>query len=98
MNILRRQEPSRVVKTFGRDSLLLWLNPLLSALQASLGLRVGLRSEAAVLQKMQDDALRMANKGYRVVSADRYDVPLIGNAARNATYYRVTYERIDVGA
>jgi hypothetical protein len=71
----------------------LWLNPLLSALQAFLGIRVGLRSDAEVLQMMEEDALRMEDQGYRVVAADQFDVPLIGNAGRKATYYKVTYER-----
>jgi hypothetical protein len=95
MNLLRGRQPDRIVRTFGRDSLVLWLNPLLSALQASLGIRVGLRTDAEVLQKMEEDALRMAEQGYRVAAADQYDVPLIGNPSRKATYYKVTYERRD---
>jgi hypothetical protein len=88
MNLLRGPQPRRVVRTFGRDSLLLWLNPMLSALQAFLGIRVGLRSEAEVLQKMEEDALRMADKGYRVVSADRCEVPLIGKRQRKGHVLR----------
>ncbi|HXX60013.1 MAG TPA: hypothetical protein VEI48_01835 [Candidatus Sulfotelmatobacter sp.] len=84
----------RVVKAYGRDSLLIWINPVISAMQASLGLRVGLRSEAEVLDKMERDALAMADRGYRIVASDRYDLPVVLAAGRRATYYRVTYELI----
>ncbi len=84
----------RVVKSYGRDSLLLWINPLLSAMQASLGLRVGLRSQADVLDLMQKDVLSMADRGYRVVSSDEYDLPVILASGQRASYYRVTYELI----
>ncbi len=87
--------PARtVVKSYGRDSLLLWINPLLSAMQTSLGLRVGLRSQAEVLDRMQKDVLAMADRGYRVVSSDEYDLPVILAPGHRASYYRVTYELI----
>jgi hypothetical protein len=92
MDRLRRTRPQRVVRTYGRDSLLVWVNPLLSALQATLGFRVGLRSEAAVLEKMQRDADEMAGRGYRVVSEEQFALPLIGSPQRSASWYRVTYE------
>ncbi len=82
----------RVVKAYGRDSLLIWINPLISAMQASLGLRVGLRSEFEVLDKMERDALVMADHGYRVVASDKYDLPVFLAPGRRASYYRVTYE------
>ena len=88
--------PARmVVKSYGRDSLLLWINPLLSAVQTSLGLRVGLRSQAEVLDRMQKDVLVMADRGYRVVSSDEYDLPVILAPGQRASYYRVTYELIE---
>jgi hypothetical protein len=87
--------PARtVVKSYGRDSLLIWINPLMSAMQASLGLRVGLRSEADVLDRMQKDVAAMADRGYRVVASDEYDVPVFLSPGRQASYYRVTYELI----
>ena len=92
MNRFRRTRPRRVVRTYGRDSLLLSANPLMSALQAALGVRVGLRSEAAVLATMERDADDMARRGYRVVSAEELTLPLMGSARGQATYYRVTYE------
>ncbi len=81
------------MKTYGRDSLLILANPILSTLQSLLGLRVGLQSDAQILDRMQKDALEMEKRGYRVVSADEFDLPLVAPVAgRNATYYRVTYE------
>jgi hypothetical protein len=85
---LRRQ----IVKTYGRDSLLVWMNPLISALQATLGLRVGFRSDAEVLQKMESDTMNMAERGYRVVSADQFELPVFGPGNKKASWYRVTYE------
>ena len=64
---------------------------------ASRGLRVGLHSDADVLDKMEKDALRMADQGYRVVSADHYAVPWLARLGwgDKATYYRVTYALTD---
>ncbi len=93
MRFLGLGSPARtVVKSYGRDSLLLWINPLLSAVQTSLGLRVGLRSQAEVLDRMQKDALAMADRGYRVVSTDEYELPVILAPGQRASYFRVTYE------
>ncbi len=87
--------PARtVVKSYGRDSLLLWINPLLSALQTSLGLRVGLRSQTEVLDRMQKDVLAVADRGHRVASSDECDLPILLAPGQRATYYRVTYELI----
>lgn len=63
-------------------------------MQATLGLRVGLRSQADVLERMEKDVLAMADRGYRVVSSDEYDLPVILAPGRRASYYRVTYELI----
>jgi hypothetical protein len=81
-----------IVKSYGRDSLLFWLNPLIAAIQASLGLRVGVRSEAEVLDAMEKDALKMEQRGYRVQTADRYELPLLFGRGQAASYYKVTYE------
>jgi hypothetical protein len=95
MRLLGFGEPAKtVVKSYGRDSLLLWINPLMSAMQSSLGLRVGLRSEAEVLDKMQKDVLAMADRGYRAVASDEYELPVLLAPGRRATYYRVTYELV----
>ena len=59
---------------------------------ASLGQRVGLRSEADILDKMQKDVVAMAERGYRLVASDEYDLPIFLVPGKRATYYRVTYE------
>ena len=99
MWVFGRGTPARtVVKSYGRDSLLVWINPLLAAIQASLGLRVGLRSQADVVDRMQADVLAMADRGYRVVSSEEYDLPVILAPGQRASYYRVTYELSRPGA
>ena len=93
MRVLGFGNPPRiVVKAYGRDSLLVWMNLLLPALQASLGLRVGLRSDAEVLAGMQKDVLAMAERGYRVVASDEYELPILLAPGKRASYYGVTYE------
>lgn len=82
----------RIEKTYGRDSLLIWLNPVLSAVEASLGLRVGLRSDAEILDRMQKDVLAMERRGYRVVASDQLELPVFLAPGKRASYYRVTYE------
>jgi hypothetical protein len=86
------RQPGTIVKSYGRDSLLFWINPLIAAVQSSLGLRVGVRSEAGVLDAMEKDALKMEQRGYRVQSADRYELPLLFGRGQAASYYKVTYE------
>jgi len=68
---------SAVVKDDGRDTFLIAANLLVAPIMAALGRRIGLRSEADVLERMQQDALRMQAKGYEVVSADRYAIPCV---------------------
>ena len=85
----------RIVKAYGRDSLLIWLNPLFSALEASLGLRVGLRSDAEVLDRMQKDVIAMERQGYRVVASEEVELPVFVVPRARANYYRVTYELSD---
>lgn len=87
-----------VVKTYGRDALVVWLNPLNAAFTALSGRRVGLRSDAEVLDRMQKDALAMGERGYRVVASDEYDLPLLFLPGRKTSYYRVTYELADPAA
>ena len=84
----------RVVKAYGRDSFLLWMNPILSALEASLGLRIGLRSQAQVLDRMQRDVLKMERRGYRTVDSEELALPAFVPGA-HATYYRATYKMGD---
>jgi hypothetical protein len=93
VQLFRREPPLRVVRTYGHDSLLIAVNPILSAIEAAFGLRVGLRSDADVRDRMEKDALEMQAKGYRVVSVDEYAVPAFGATPARANWYRVTYER-----
>jgi hypothetical protein len=96
MRLLGVGTPARtVVRSYGRDSLVLWVNPLLSALQARLGLRVGLRSQAAVRDRMQRDVLAMADRGYRVASSEQFDLPVALAPGEQASWFRVTYELVE---
>ena len=54
-------------------------------------------SDADELDKMEKDALRMADQGYRVVSADQYALPWLARLGwgDKATYHRVTYELLE---
>lgn len=83
-----------VVRDYGRDAFLVAANVLMAPLVALLGLRVGLTSEAAVLDRMDRDAQRMADRGYRVAAADRLVVPWLARLGwgDRAAFYRVTYE------
>ncbi len=83
----------RVVKTYGRDAFLVWWNPIIAAALSIAGLRVGLFSDAEVLDRMEKDALRMQSRGYQVVSSDEHSLPLLFMPGKSTNYYRVTYER-----
>lgn len=98
LGLLGLTKPKRtVIKTYGGDTFLVAVNLLWAPFMASRGLRVGLQSDADVLDKMEKDALRMADQGYRVVSADQQAVPWLARLGwgDKATYYRVTYELTD---
>ena len=93
-SLFRRTPPDRIVKAYGRDSLLVAVNPVLSMLESAFGLRVGLRSDADVRDRMEKDALEMQRRGYRVASADELSLPAFAVRPTRANWYRVTYERI----
>ena len=93
-----RRSTGRIDKSYGRDSLLIWMNPLFSAIETSLGLRIGLRSDAEVLDQMQKDVLTMESRGYHVVSSEEVAFPVFLVPRSRATYYRVTYERDTPGS
>ncbi len=76
--------PGRIVKHYGRGSFLGLISPILAAFMASLGMN-GWRQSA--LRDMENDAIEMARKGYRVVSTEEAALPLFG-----AISYTVTYE------
>lgn len=74
----------KIVKTYGRGSLL----GILSLPIAFVMARAGMHGwEDSALQTMQKDAAAMVKRGYRVVSTDEYTVPAFG-----FVYYKVTYE------
>jgi hypothetical protein len=79
-----------VVKTYGRGSFLAFLSPLLSFFMANAGMRGW---EESAQRDMDRDARAMADRGYRVVSADEYTFPILGIA-----WFRVTYELTKGGA
>jgi len=85
-------EPT-IVRTYGRDSLLVWLNVLIAPLLAALGLRVGLDSEARLQARLESDAAAMRNRGYLVAKVETFTLPGLVRSDAEARWYRVTYER-----
>lgn len=78
------QDSDRVVRTYGRGSFLAFLSPLLAWAMASRGMNGW---EQAAAGEMQKDAFEMEKRGYRVLAADEYSLPLLG-----VTWFKVTYE------
>lgn len=74
-----------VVRTYGRGSLLGALSPILAFFMASRGMR-GWQESA--IRDMEDDAVAMARRGYRVVTTQEY-----GSRPFGITYFKVTYRR-----
>ncbi|HEY3522684.1 MAG TPA: hypothetical protein VGK63_03185 [Candidatus Limnocylindrales bacterium] len=95
MRWLRGAPAVRVVRTYGRDSLLIAVNPILSAIEAAFGLRIGFRSDADIRDGMEKDALAMQAEGYRVVTAEEFAVPAFAATPARANWYRITYQRDD---
>jgi hypothetical protein len=91
--LLPRSRPKPVVvRQYGRDSLLVWANILLAPLMTALGLRVGLRSDEQIAERMAEDAAAMRRKGYLVASTETFALPVPGSRDAGARWYRVTYE------
>jgi hypothetical protein len=82
-----------VVKTYGRDALLVWWNPIIAAAMSMAGLRVGVLSNDEVVSRMERDALEMLSRGYRVVSSDEKVLALLFPPGKTTSYYTVTYRR-----
>lgn len=89
----RSSEPPVVVREYGRDSLLVCANLLIAPLFGALGFRIGLRSEDRLAATMQAEAAAMRKKGYAVAVVETRSLPVLGSRSE-ATWYRVTYERI----
>jgi len=77
-------ERRTVVKTYGRGSFLAFLSPLLAYFMARGGMNGW---EQTAQRDVAKDALSMQAKGYRVVSADEYTLPVLGIG-----WFKVTYE------
>ncbi len=90
MGLFRKSKPRRVIRNYGRDSLIGLLSPLLAAVATSMGARIRLRSDAEVLAKMERDAIAMTRQGYRIASSMQYEIPFFG-----ATWQKVTYELVE---
>lgn len=84
MGVVEKSEPGVVVKTYGRGSLLGLLSLPFAFLMASRGMN-GWKESAA--RDMEDDAVAMARRGYRVVASGEYGIPRLG-----ITYFKVTYQ------
>ena len=84
-----------IVRSYGRDSLLVWANLLLAPLTGALGLRVGLQSEERLAARMEADAASFRKRGYLVASVETFSLPGIVRSGAGAHWYRVTYERAD---
>jgi hypothetical protein len=83
----------QIVRTYGRDSLLVWANLVLAPLLAALGMRVGLQSERRLAAKMASDSASLRRRGYLVTSVETFSLPGIGRPDAGAHWYRVTYEQ-----
>ncbi len=79
-----------VVRSYGRDSLLGLVNPLLALIVRTFGLQLRLSSEDHVLREMERDQVAMIRGGYRIAASERFEIPPFG-----ITWYRVTYELVD---
>jgi hypothetical protein len=82
-----------IVRSYGRDSLLVWANLLVAPLLAVLGRRVGLQSEERLAARMEADAAALRKQGYLVASVETFSLPGLARADAAAHWYRVTYER-----
>lgn len=73
-----------IVRSYGRDSLLVWANLLLAPPLASLGLRVGLQSEEHLAARIEADAATLGEQGYRVASVETFSLPGLARADAGA--------------
>ncbi len=86
MPFWRSRPPRTVVKTYGRDSLIALVNPLLALMARTFGFQLRLKSENQMALAMERDAVAMLRKGYRVTSSQQFEIAPFG-----ATWHRVTY-------
>jgi hypothetical protein len=82
--------PRTVVKTYGRGSFLGLLSPFLAYVMTAQGMRGW---EESAVRAMEQDAIDMSRRGYRIASTEEAAIPILGIAS-----YRVTYELADPAA
>jgi hypothetical protein len=87
MGIFARSKPQRVVRQYGRSSLLGFALLPLALLLGREGME---RRQQAQALEMETDAAKMLKLGYRVESTEEYTMPLL-----SISYLKVTYELID---
>jgi hypothetical protein len=73
-----------VVKTYGRRNLLGFLSVMFAWLMARRGMH---GAQEAAAHEMEDDAVAMSRRGYRIVDSKELGQPQLG-----IVYIRVTYE------
>ena len=91
MHLFGAGHPRRVVvRTYGRDSLVGLLNPLLALMVRAFGMQLRFRSEDQVRLEMERDAIAMIRRGYRVASSEQFEMQPFG-----IVWHRVTYELVE---
>ena len=76
-------------RIYGKENILFALaNPMLSLLFAARAVTPPAAPEARILERAERDGQRLANEGYRLVSSEWYEMPLL-----RTRYLRVAYER-----
>jgi hypothetical protein len=78
-------QPESIVRTYGRGAVLGFLSLPIAFVMARLGMRGW---EAKATREMEDDAVRMSRRGYRIATSEELGWPAFG-----VTWYRVRYER-----
>ena len=89
----RREARHRVVREYGRDSVLVWANLLLAPLFSALGLRVGVQSDERLVARIERDAADMRKRGYLVGPVETFTLKGLLGPATAAHWYRVTFEK-----
>jgi hypothetical protein len=92
MRIFGNSKPRRiVVRQYGRDSFLGLISPFMTfALLGGTGRPRRPGPPDRVIENMEEDAIEMTAKGYRVVASHQYERPALG-----ISYVKVTYELVD---
>lgn len=82
-----KDQPRIVVRQYGRDSFLGMLSPIFAAVYVSvLGSQGRLRYESRLQEQMEQDAMEMRRRGYRIAASQEYEMPPFGIHYRKVTY------------